>query len=181
MHHFTGSALLALACLGLCPLMAVAQDDWDGAWTGYVCPPGSAVNPARCASLYLRLYSRNARVCGSHVFATAGAKEMDEGGTPSIVASVEHKLARGTVQSTRASPALSIPLSMQLDGQALRWQLGGNPDGDYLLPRNLALTRSKQGGMLSPMFEQRLSASCAAYLDMPANNSGPTPSPPARR
>ncbi len=181
MQHFTGSAVLALACLGLFPLVQAAQSDWDGAWTGYVCPQGSAVNPARCASLYLRLYSRNARVCGSHVFASAGAREMDEGGTPSIIASVQDKLARGTVQSIRATPALSIQLSMQLEDQALRWQLGGNPDGDYLLPRSLALTRSKQGGMLSPMFEQRLAASCAAYLDMPVNNTGPTKPPSAGR
>lgn len=190
MRLFTLFAGLNLAWLVSLPLTASAENDWNGAWTGYVCPEGSAVNPARCASLFLRLYSRNAKVCGSHVFATAGAKEMDEGATPSIMATLDGTSAKGTVQSTRASPPLSIPLSMQLQNSALRWQLGGSAEGDYLLPRNLSLTHARQGGMLSALFEQRLSASCAAWLDMPVNKPAvpqphnpvnpPNPPPAAR-
>lgn len=182
MRHLNGLAVLALAFISMFPLSGAAQDDWNGAWTGYVCAQGGVVDPARCASLFLRLYSRNARVCGSHVFATAGAKEMDEGGTPSIVATTEGTLARGSVQSTRASPPLSIPLSLQLENGKLRWQLGGNAVGDYLLPRNLDLSHAKAAGMLSPLFEQRLAASCSAYLDVPVNKPAAAqhPSTPAR-
>lgn len=173
-----GLALVGLSLsLAMWPMQAAAQDDWSGAWIGYACPQGTAANPARCASLYVRLYSRNAKLCGSHVFATAGAREMDEGGTPSVVAALDGKLAQGTVQSTRSAPAVTLGLTLQLNNGEMLWQRDPKPEGNYLLPRSLKLTRSKEGGMLSPMFEQRLASSCTAYLDVPPEKGGPSPPP----
>jgi hypothetical protein len=170
MRRHPGPALLLLACLCLNPVAAfAAENDWNGSWTGYACPKGVATDPARCSSFFLRLHSRNAKVCGSHVFATAGAKQMDEGGTPSVLAQLEGNTASGKVESLRTSPPTSIVVTLHLDNGELRWQRNDNPAGDYLLPRNLVLTRSRQGSMLSAMFEQRLSASCSAHLDMPTD------------
>lgn len=180
-------AALLLVCLSATPLAARAADDWNGSWIGYVCPAGVTGNAARCASFFLRLHSRNARVCGSHVYATAGAREMDEGGTPSVLAKLEGKNANGTIESARTSPPTTLPVVLHLENEELRWQRTANPAGDYLLPRNVTMTRSRQGSMLSPLFEQRLASSCAAHLDMPPDKPAappavaPSSAPPSTR
>lgn len=180
MRHPFQIAALMLACLSAVPLAGHAADnDWNGSWIGYVCPAGVASNPARCASFFLRLHSRNAKICGSHVYATAGAREMDEGSTPSLLARLEGKNANGTIESARTTPPTSLPVVLHLENEELRWQRNANPAGDYLLPRNVSMTRSRQGSMLSPMFEQRLASSCAAHLDMPPDKPAAPPAAPA--
>lgn len=146
---------------------------FTGAWTGHVCPLAGMNDLSRCSSFFLQLYQKNGRLCGTHLFATAGAKQMDEGGTPSILAQLEDRSARGEVESTRASPAMRIPVTLLVEAGELRWQRTENPPGDYLLPRSITLTRSQKGSMLSASFEQRLAASCSAYLDMPQDKPPP--------
>lgn len=157
---------LALSLLGLNP--AAGADDLNGAWTGWVCPQRGVSDPARCSSFSLQLLQRNNRLCGSHLFATAGARQMDEGGLPSLLATMADGQATGTIESVRESPPVRIPITLQIEGDELHWQRTANPPGDYLLPGSIRMKRSRQAG-LSPLSEQRLSASCSAYLDMPTD------------
>lgn len=172
----TVSALLLGTVLAGITRPAAAQD-MAGSWIGWVCPTPGPADASRCASFSLRLYQKQGRLCGSHVFATAGARQMDEGGAPSVLASIEGQAAQGTVDSVRTSPPVRIPVTLTLSGGELRWQRLANPEGDYLLPMSASLQRVRQGGLLSPVFEQRLSSACSAFLELPAASDKPAPLP----
>ncbi|MDB5796845.1 MAG: hypothetical protein JWP36_747 [Paucimonas sp.] len=157
---------------------AFASADLNGSWSGMICPQPGVGDASRCASFTLRLYQKQDRICGTHLFATAGARQMDEGGMPSIMAKASGDAINGTVESQRVSPAIRIPVTLSLAGTELRWQRTENPPGDYLLPHSMILTRSRQGGILSPLSEQRLSAACSTFLDLPPENAkAPAPTP----
>ncbi len=153
--------------------------EFSGSWVGWVCPQPGPTNAARCASFSLRLLQKGDRVCGSHLFATAGARQMDEGGMPSLAANVQTDKATGTVESVRASPSVRIAVTLSEVNGGLLWQRLSNPSGDYLLPDELHLTRTRQVG-LSPLSEQRLSAACSAWLDRTAEKDNTAASPATR-
>jgi hypothetical protein len=173
-------AVLRPICLLLllCACTPALAANFNGSWTGYVCPKPGMNDRARCSSFSIRLFERNGRVCGSHVFATAGAREMDEGGTPSLLATHDGDNVNGTVESARSSPPVRLAFTLAAADQELRWQLTNNPPGDYLLPRSMTMRRTRGSGLLSPLFEQRLSAACSAYLDMPNDKEKTGPKPP---
>lgn len=165
--------LQVLACC-LLGTSAYAADAMGGAWTGWVCPQGGGKDVARCSSFTLQLLARNNRVCGSHLFATAGAREMDEGELPSLFATVDAELATGTVESGRGSSPMRLPVKLSREGDELHWQLVETPVGDYLLPASIRMKRARQGG-LHPLAEQRLIAACAVFLDTPTDPVAPAP------
>lgn len=171
---YTVRALLlsALAC-GSWSAAHAQSNELAGSWTAWVCPPGAQPETGRCSSFVLSLYQKNERVCGSHVFATAGAKSMDEGGAPSVLGTVSASGANVTIESGRSG--VRIPAELKPAGKgSLQFRRLESPSADYLIPPAAQLARSRHGTLFSPVFEQRLQATCSTHLNAPVN---PAPSP----
>lgn len=172
----------ALLTLLLTPYTLAASDDKDfsGAWTGWQCPAGVTSQSGKCANFVLEIFQKENQICGSHVYATAGAQQIDEGGAPSISGTVTDGVASVMVESGKAPP-IQIQAELSLSGGKLRWKRLDSPEGNYLLPLSAQLTRSKHGTLLHPFFEQRLKAVCAnAGTKVPASNPpSPASAPPA--
>jgi hypothetical protein len=167
------------------PSFAVGDNDFSGTWTAWVCPKGEASgppNPARCSSFVLSLYQKENKLCGSHLFATAGATQLDEGGAPSLVASIENGAAHGTIESRRGAAPVQLHFDLKVSDNVLTWQRLDSPEGEYMLPRSARLRRSVKGNLFGPVFVQRLSAVCASTLAMVTTavpTAVPTAIPPA--
>src|SRR3569833_4113850 len=59
---------------------AAAGADFSGARTGWSCPAGVLPSSGKCASFVLSLYQKEDQVCGSHLYASAGASSLVVGG-----------------------------------------------------------------------------------------------------
>jgi hypothetical protein len=143
------------------------ENPFSGAWVGWICPAGAQADPMRCSNLVLQLQQKDGKVCGAHVFATAGAAQLDEGAAPSLTGSVANGVAAVTVESARTSPPVKIRVEMQMARGGLQWRRLDSPEGDYLLPLSARLSKSKYGSLLHPVFAQKLDASCAAIFSAP--------------
>jgi len=150
--------LFPVACL------AVVGTDFSGSWTGWSCPPGTRPSSGQCASFVLTLYQKEAQICGSHLYATAGAGSLDEGGIPSFTGKVKGDAIDGTIESGR-SAGTRIRIALKMAGDRLQWKRLESPDADYLLPNSMLLSKAKRSNILHPVFAQRLSAICSATLD----------------
>lgn len=149
---------LALPCL---PAMAADdENDFGGVWVATICPPGIRNDPAHCAHFVLELFQKEGKLCGSHVFATAGAGQMDEGGTPSIVGNVADGAAHVVAQSGRGRPPARMQVELKIVNDRLQWKRLEDPPGDYLLPSLALLNKSKSKTMFAPSFAQQLEAAC---------------------
>jgi hypothetical protein len=156
-------ALSVLLSLSLSCIAATTPEkggDFTGVWMATICPPGIKSDPGRCAHFVLELFQKEDRLCGSHVFATAGAAQMDEGGTPSITGQVAEGIAHVTVQSGRGSPPMRVPAELRVVNDRLQWKREETPPGDYLLPLSAQLSKSKSKTMFAPTFAQQLQAAC---------------------
>jgi hypothetical protein len=163
------TALIALLpAITISQVAMAASEALSGTWVGWICPQADQANAVRCSSFSLHLLQKGLRLCGSHLYATAGARQIDEGGLPSLLAALEGDKATGTVESGRSSLTVRIAVTLSLADGALQWQRLANPAGDYLLPDTLRMTRSRQSG-LRPRSEQQLSAACSAHFDMPTD------------
>lgn len=185
-HTALGAAVpVSLLCLLLAPSPSFAAGDTDfsGTWTAWVCPKGDASgqpNPARCSSFVLSLYQKEDKLCGSHLFATAGATQLDEGGAPSLAASIEKDAAHGTIESRRGAAPVQLRFDLKVSDNVLTWQRLDSPEGEYMLPRSARLRRSAKGDLFGPVFVQRLSAVCASALAMATAAPAPArATPPA--
>lgn len=177
------ACLLWLLWLLLSPSQSFAtgDNDFSGTWTAWVCPKGDASgqpNPARCSSFVLSLYQKENKLCGSHLFATAGATQLDEGGAPSLAASIENDAAHGTVESRRGAAPVQLRFDLKVSDNVLTWQRLDSPEGEYMLPRSARLRRSGKGNLFGPVFVQRLSAVCASALAIATTAPAPA-TPPA--
>jgi hypothetical protein len=175
--------LASVLCLPLAagPAFAASDSDFSGNWTAWICPKGEASSqpdPARCSSFVLSLYQKENKLCGSHLFATAGATQLDEGDAPSIAASIEKDAAHGTVESRRGATPVQLHVDLKVSDNVLTWQRTDNPGGDYMLPRSARLRRSVKGNLFGPEFAQRLSAVCASALAV-ATTAAPPSAPPS--
>ncbi len=163
--------LTVLYALLMTSLSAMAADEgqFSGAWVAWICPAGTQYDPVKCANLVLELQQKHDRLCGAHVFATAGARQLDEGPSPSLTGIVSNGTAIVSVESGRASPPLKVKVEIKLARGGLQWRRLENPEGDYLLPLSAHLSKSKHGSLLHPVLGQRLEASCAAILNAAVN------------
>jgi hypothetical protein len=165
--------------VGASPAFAAGDGDFSGNWTAWICPKGevsSQPDPARCSSFVLSLYQKENKLCGSHLFATAGATQLDEGDAPSISASIDKDAAHGTVQSRRGAAPVQLKVDLKLVENVLTWQRVDNPAGDYMLPRAARLRRSGKGDLFGAEFAQRLSSVCASAL-LVATTAAPSVAP----
>jgi len=165
---------ILFALLVVLPCVAAPGDGrFSGAWVAWICPAGTQYDPLTCANLVLQLHQKQDRLCGAHVFATAGARQLDEGAAPSLIGNVAEGTAIVSVESGRAAPPVKVQVELKNARGGLQWRRLDNPDGDYLLPLTAQLTKSKHGSLLHPVFAQKLEASCAAIL-----NQAPEPAAP---
>lgn len=157
------------------------EGDFAGAWNGWVCPAGVKSHPAKCANFGLELHQKADKLCGSHVFATPGAKELDEGGTPSLIGDVVNEVGFAAVVSGRSEMPTQLQVELKVIKNTLHWRRLDTPPGDYLLPKSAKLTRSKSKSMFAPLFAQQLQTACANVLPMAdaGNIPGPLSSTPA--
>jgi hypothetical protein len=161
----------------LCQQTLAQHGDFNGSWIALLCPPGAAGQLERCSSFVITLFQKQDKLCGSHLFATAGAEQMDEGGLPSIVGRISSGNATVTVESIRASPPVRLKADLKLDHGLLRWQLMANGEGNYLLPLSAQLSKAKRGTLFHPLFEQRLNAACSQVLNAVEDEASPAPPP----
>jgi hypothetical protein len=162
------SVFLALLIVGRIA-MAAGDGQFSGVWIAWICPAGVQYDPVKCSNLVLELQQKQDKLCGAHVFATAGARQLDEGAAPSLTGSVSNGVAVVSVESGRASPPLKIQVEMKMVRGSLQWRRLENPEGDYLLPLSAQLSKSKYGSLFHPVFEQKLQASCVSILNMAAD------------
>lgn len=169
--------LLALMLASAFPSMALAND-FSGVWTGWQCPPGQSPQSGKCANLVLELHQKQERVCGSHIFATAGATQIDEGNAPSIIGTVgSDGAASAVVESNGMRQPVQANVELSLVKGKLQWKRLDQPGGNSLLPQSMQLTRSRHGTLFTPTFEQQLKAVCATVNVAPATQASPAPVP----
>lgn len=160
----------------LAPLSAWAEAGYNGAWIAWICPSGVERSSGLCANFVLELMEKDGKLCGSHMFATAGAARIDEGGAPSLTADIDSRGsgASGIAVSTLSPTPLRMRVELTLDNGALRWKRLDSPSGDHLLPLNARLTKSKSRTLLAPVFEQELRAACAHVFNSAAVQAAST-------
>ena len=171
--------LLALCLSSPAALAEAGAGDLGGVWTGWQCPAGVRLDPGKCANFVLELFQKDGKLCGTHVYATAGASQMDEGGEmPSLIGEVADGAAAVTVQSGR-SPA-RIRAELKLANGRLQWRrLEG--EGDFLLPPAMQLTRSRHKSLRTPVLERQLRTAWFPIFSMTSVSADPAPqaNPPA--
>jgi hypothetical protein len=159
---------------------ADADSDFSGAWAVSICPAKAQRDPGKCSNFVIELFQKQNKLCGAHIFATAGAAQLDEGGAPSLTGTIgDDGTASVMVESGRAAPPVKMRVELKLVNGLLQWRRLDNPEGDYLLPRTTQLTKSRHGTLFSPLFGQRLKAVCSAMSNAAADNSVPQPARPA--
>ena len=169
---------------------AAARADFNGAWVATICPSGVARNSGQCANFVLELMEKDGKLCGTHMYATAGADRIDEGGAPSLTADIADGRAAGTVVSTLGATPVRAKIALKAEGDALHWERVDNPSGEHLLPKRARLTRAGKRTLFAPLFEQELRAACTyvfnlaaaarAADEIPGSRGGAAPSvPPA--
>lgn len=156
----------SLAVLALLPCAHAAEEDLSGVWVASLCPPDVQRDSGKCSSFVLELHQQGGKLCGSHLFSTAGAERIDEGAAPSLTGDISDAAARITVVSGR-SP-VRVPAELKKAGNTLQWTRLENPKGDYLLPPSARLAKSKKKTMFAPMLEQELKAACSSVFAMAA-------------
>lgn len=156
----------SLVMLALLPGVHAAEQDIGGVWVASLCPPDVQRDSGKCASFVLELHQQDGKLCGTHLFSTAGAERIDEGAAPSLVGDISDAAARVTVVSGR-SP-VRVPAELKRAGNTLQWARLESPKGDYLLPPSARLAKSKKKTMFAPMFEQELKAACSSVFAMAA-------------
>lgn len=174
------SCLLAILMLSVSTAFA---EDFSGVWTGWQCPAGQAPQSGRCANLVLELHQKQDRLCGAHIYATAGATQIDEGNAPSITGTVgANGIASVIVESNGLRNPVQAAVELSVAKGNLLWKRLDEPGGTYLMPQSMQLTRSKHGTLFTPTFEQQLRAVCSSVnlRQAPAQPMPAPKLPPAR-
>lgn len=165
-------------------IAAPAQGDFSGVWTALVCPSGVRNDPARCGHFVLELFQKQDRLCGSHLVATAGAAQMEDGGGgagggPTLTGTVAADKASVTVAGNRVASPAGVPAELTLGRGTLQWHRLDKPGRNDLLPVNARLTKSRAKTLLNPVFAQQLAAACSMISLQPSDKEGtPATTPP---
>lgn len=167
--------LLILQLVSCCSLAGPVNGDGDfnGAWTAWLCPSGGRYDPNTCSNFVLELFQKQGRLCGAHLFATAGAGRLDEGAAPSVDGTIANGSATVVVVSGRGTSPVRVPVSLKIVNGVLQWRRLESPAGDYLLPLSTQLTRSRHATLFSAVFEQKLKAACSTVSSVAAESETP--------
>lgn len=158
--------LLALALMS--PAFASAHGEFEGAWVAAICPSGADRNAGECANFVLELMEKDGKLCGAHMFATAGAARIDEGTAPSLTADIADGAATGIAVSSLTPTPIRMRITLTLDKGTLRWKRLDSPSGDTLLPLNARLVKARSRTLFAPLFEQELRAACTYVFNLAA-------------
>jgi hypothetical protein len=167
--------LMLLALLALVPCASADEEDFSGVWVAWLCPSGVQRESGQCSNLVLELQQKEGKLCGAHLFATAGAARIDEGAAPSVTGDIADGKADAVVISTRAAAPTRVRIEIRKQNGMLHWQRLENPPGDYLLPRTARLSKSAKKTLFTPLFDQELKAACLSFFTM---TSEPEAAPP---
>lgn len=168
MRFATFAALLLL--VPFAPAMA-ANSDFSGPWVAWLCPNGVTRDSGKCSNFVLELHQREGKLCGAHMFATAGAAQMDEGAAPSISGDIRDDTATVIAVSGRGTPPTRIRAELKLVNGVLQWQRLENPSGEYLFPMQTRMTRAKRKTLFAPVFEHELRAACLSMFTIAAEQA----------
>lgn len=165
-------ALLFLASLWL-PHTARAEPDFNGAWVGWMCPSGVQRQSGQCANFVLEVLHKGDTLCGTHMVATAGASEVEEGVAPSFQATVIRAdgapaTAEGEIRSVVRGNMLAMRMRLSAQGRVLLWERLDSPSGAILLPKSQQLTKAPRATLLAPVFEQELRNGCERVFQLAA-------------
>ena len=174
--------ILLLLTAASATTVSANESNFGGVWTGWDCPRGASPNSGKCANLVLELHQKQDKLCGSHMFATAGATQIDEGGAPSITGTAHSESANVTAESIVKGAQAPIKAELRLVNGRLEWKRTDDAGSGSLLPQAMKLTRSKHATLFHPVFEQQLKAVCSTILNANANATpaAPRPMPPGR-
>lgn len=169
---------LLLTLLVLFPHLpaAAAADDFSGVWVAWLCPAEVKRESGQCANFVLELLQQEDKVCGAHLFASAGAAQLDEGAAPSVVGDVAGGSAAVVAVSGRAASPLRVPAELKMQGGALRWRRLENPPGDHLLPAAATLAKAKSKTLFAPLFAHQLKSACSLVFGAAMPVPQPLPS-----
>ena len=143
---------------------ASAEGNFAGVWTAAVCPRGVAAEPGKCAQFVLELFQKQGKLCGSHIFATAGAGMVDEAvnpSAPSVNGDVTDDTASVSIASSRSKAPGGVQAELKLVRGHLQWRRLDKPGRDELLPAAAQFSRSRHKTLMAPMFAQQLAAACS--------------------
>jgi hypothetical protein len=178
--------ILVAACAPLSSLFGMPSahaadgSDFSGAWVAWICPSGASKDSGKCSNFVIELIQKDSKLCGTHVFATPGASQMDEGEAASLTGDITGDTASVIVLSSRVSPPLKVSGELKLTKSSrLQWRRQGNPSGDHLLPESATFTKSRNKTLRTPTFERDLQLACAAQLAPPPPKEAP-PEPALR-
>ncbi|WP_136413945.1 hypothetical protein [Herbaspirillum sp. ST 5-3] len=170
-------SLLALFML-VPATFALAEDaDFSGAWVAWICPAGVQRASGKCSNFTLELHQQGNKLCGAHFFATAGAANIDEGAAPSLMGDIVDGKANLVAVSSRASPPVRLRVEIRKHNDSLQWQRLDDPAGNYLLPLQARLTKSKSKTLFAPIFAHELKAACLSAFTMVDNSRAREPEP----
>lgn len=168
------------ALLGAPATRAAGENDFGGAWIAWICPSGASKDLGKCANFVIELIQKENKLCGTHVFATPGASQMDEGDAASLTGEIADDTASIVVLSSRVSPPLRVAAELKLTkSNRLQWRRLENPSGDHLLPESASFTKSRSKTLRTAVFERDLQLACAAQLAPPPPKEAP-PEPALR-
>lgn len=153
---------------------AASDSDFSGAWIAWLCPEGVQRDSGQCSNFVLELHQQQDKLCGAHMYATAGAARVDEGAAPSVTGAVVDGTASVVVVSGRSSPPVSVRVEMKKVNGMLHWQRLESPRGDYLMPLSARMTKSRSKTLFAPVFEHELKAACLSAFTM---SGAPLPPP----
>ena len=134
-----------IALLALASVSSGAVPDFSGEWEIALCYNGK---DQPCGSAHFSLLQYGTRICGDHMFYTAGAGRMNEGNPGSVRGTVEGDTAVLLVRSGR-NGALVRGKATRV-GNDLRWKTleklePGEPVGDGLILSEGILKREPKG------------------------------------
>lgn len=168
MRFATFAALLLL--VPFAPATA-AGSDFSGPWVAWLCPSGVTRDSGKCSNFVLELHQKDGKLCGAHMFSTAGAAQLDEGAAPSISGDIRDDTATVIAVSGRGTPPARIRAELKLANGMLQWQRLENPSGDYLFPMQTRMTRAKRKTLFAPVFEHELRAACLSMFTIAAEQA----------
>lgn len=143
---------------------ADANGNFAGVWTAAVCPRGVVAEPGNCAQFVLELFQKQNKVCGAHVYATAGASLVDETenpAMPSISGDVADDTATVSVASRLSKAPGGVQAELKLSHGKLLWKRLDKPGSNELIPPAAQFTHSRHKTLMAPVFAQQLSAACS--------------------
>jgi hypothetical protein len=159
--------LAALLLLAPFQIAHAQTPDFGGAWVAWLCPSGVQRESGKCANFVLELHQQGGKVCGAHLYSSAGAAEIDEGAAPSVIGDIGGEMANVVIVSGRTR-AIRVRAELKIVDGVLHWQRLQNPSGDYLLPMQTRLSKARSKTLFAPVFEHELKAACLSAFTMAA-------------